>query len=190
MKPLRIDGERIRLRDFVSEDLPLYEKWLQPGQEWHRWDAPYMPEPDATWIRRHLDSVREGIATQDWEVPRWRVVIADKPTNRLVGAVARYWISEATHWSAVGIDIYDPSRWGKGIGFEALKLWCDYLFDAVPEFARLDLRTWSGNERMIKLAGKLGFKEEARFRKARVVDGEYYDGLAFGVLREEWPPSA
>jgi putative hydrolase of HD superfamily len=67
-----------------------------------------------------------------------------------------------------------------------LRLWCDHLFATVPEFARLDLRTWSGNERMIKLARKLGFREEARFRDARIVKGETYDALAFGILREEW----
>ncbi len=37
-----------------------------------------------------------------------------------------------------------------------------------------------------RLAEKLGFVEEARFRKARVVQGEEYDSLGFGVLREEW----
>jgi len=48
------------------------------------------------------------------------------------------------------------------------------------------MRTWSGNEGLQRQARKLGFMEEARFRKARIVKGEYYDGLGFGVLREEW----
>lgn len=39
---------------------------------------------------------------------------------------------------------------------------------------------------MIKLAKKLGFKEEAVFRMARIVEGEYYDGLGYGILRTEW----
>jgi hypothetical protein len=37
----------------------------------------------------------------------------------------------------------------KGIGFEALGLWMDYLFEALPRIARLDLRTWSGNTGMM-----------------------------------------
>ena len=44
----------------------------------------------------------------------------------------------------------------------------------------------SGNHGMMRLAEKLGFLQEARFRKARIVRGEYYDGLGYGVLREEW----
>ncbi len=39
---------------------------------------------------------------------------------------------------------------------------------------------------MIKVAEKLGFTKEAVFRMARIVEGEYYDGLGYGVLRTEW----
>ncbi len=39
---------------------------------------------------------------------------------------------------------------------------------------------------MTRLAVKLGYILEARFRKARIVKGAYYDGLGYGVLREEW----
>jgi RimJ/RimL family protein N-acetyltransferase len=39
---------------------------------------------------------------------------------------------------------------------------------------------------MTRLAVKLGYTLEARFRKARIVKGAYYDGLGYGVLREEW----
>ena len=79
-----------------------------------------------------------------------------------------------------------PSFGNKGYGYEALGLWCQYLFDSEPKFIRLDARTWSGNHGMMKLAEKLGFQQEAVFRKARIVGGEYYDGLGYGILREEW----
>ena len=104
----------------------------------------------------------------------------------VIGVVNRYWISEETSWTALGITIYDPSFWGKGYGSEALGIWCQYLFDNEPKFVRLDLRTWSGNIGMMKVAKKLGFKKEAVFRMARIVDGKYYDGLGYGILRSEW----
>lgn len=77
-------------------------------------------------------------------------------------------------------------HWGQGKGYETLGLWSDYLFHNEPQFVRLDLRTWSGNIGMMKLALKVGYKEEARFRMARIVNGEYYDGLGYGILRSEW----
>lgn len=115
-----------------------------------------------------------------------RVDIAHRQTDQFLGVVSRYWISEETHWAALGIVLFDPVSWGKGIGYEALGLWTDHLFTQFPEWVRLDLRTWSGNPGMIRLAQKLGFRQEACFRQARVVAGEYFDGLGFGILRGEW----
>jgi RimJ/RimL family protein N-acetyltransferase len=51
---------------------------------------------------------------------------------------------------------------------------------------RIGLTTWSGNQRMIRCAEKLGMKLEGRLRKCRFYNGEYYDSIRMGVLREEW----
>lgn len=48
------------------------------------------------------------------------------------------------------------------------------------------MTTWSGNPRMMSLALKLGFQQEARLRKVRYYDGKYYDSVKYGVLRSEW----
>lgn len=126
------------------------------------------------------------IETGEWPEPRRRLVITDVDTDGLLGLVTAAWESEETNWLLIGIVVFDPEHWGRGLGYEALGLWCDYLLTAMPELARLDLRTWSGNHGMMALARKLGFTEEARFRKARIVRGEYYDGMGYGILREEW----
>ena len=97
-----------------------------------------------------------------------------------------YWQSQETHWLSVGLVIYDPAYWGQGRGYDALGLWSDYLFQALPAIVRLDLRTWSGNGGMMRLAEKLGYQLEARFRQARIVNGRYSAGLGYGVLRAEW----
>lgn len=38
----------------------------------------------------------------------------------------------------------------------------------------------------MKVAERIGMKEEARIRNARIVDGEYFDAIKMGMLREEW----
>lgn len=86
----------------------------------------------------------------------------------------------------MGIDIYDPHNRGKGLGFEALGLWTEHVFDTLPEIVRFGVGTWSGNVQMVGLARKLGFLEEVCYRKAVIVEGEYYDAVGYGVLREEW----
>lgn len=181
---MRLEGKQITLRDWVLADLPVYAEWMNPSHRWHELDGPYYPRPTAEETQKINAKRREVIETNRFLSPRINLVIAQD--DALIGVVSRYWQSEETNWLSVGIVIYNPAQWGKGLGYEALGLWSDYLFAAMPQLARLDLRTWSGNEGMMRLALKLGYQEEARFRKARIVNGDYYDGMGYGVLREEW----
>lgn len=126
------------------------------------------------------------IKTNTLETPRNDLAIADLKTDQLLGRVGWYWESIETNWLCAGIAIFNPEYWGNGRGFEAFGLWTDYLFHAMPQIVRVDLRTWSGNFGMMRLAEKLGYTKEACFRKARIVDGKYYDSIGYGMLREEW----
>jgi putative hydrolase of HD superfamily len=183
---MELRGEQIVLRDWRREDIPLYAYWLAPSHEWHRFDGPYYGPLSQKAIEEIVERKRAMIERDEQSTPREDLVIADRATNQLIGRVNRYWVSHETYWLALGICIYESDRWNRAIGYEALGLWSDHLFTELPDLARLDLRTWSGNPGMMRLARKLGYREEARFRKARIVDGEYYDGLGYGVLREEW----
>lgn len=39
---------------------------------------------------------------------------------------------------------------------------------------------------MMRVGEKLNMQIEARIRKARYYNGEYYDSIKMGILREEW----
>ncbi|HLR69691.1 MAG TPA: GNAT family protein, partial [Virgibacillus sp.] len=60
-----------------------------------------------------------------------------------------------------------------------------FLFESTG-IHRLGMSTLSGNVRMMKVAEKIGMQEEARIRNARTIDGEYFDAIKMGILREEW----
>jgi putative hydrolase of HD superfamily len=137
-------------------------------------------------IAAQIEKLRKAILDADWLVPRKQVVIADLATDRFIATTHWNWKLKETNWRNVGIDIYDPRHRGKGLGYEALGLWTEHLFDALPEIVRLGIGTWSGNLPMVGLATKLGFLEEARYRRAVIVEGKYYDAVGYGVLREEW----
>jgi len=185
-KTVTLEGNQIRLRDWRKADLSLFAQWMEPGHRWQEFDGPYYPHPDAEEMEDILDRLGERIKTGSWETPRLRLVIADRQNNQLLGIVTWYWQSIETNWLSVGISIYDPVFWNRGLGAEALGLWGDYLLASLPDVVRLDLRTWSGNHGMMRLAEKLGYRLEARFRQARIVNGRYYDGIGYGILREEW----
>lgn len=183
---MRLTGERVTLRDFVEADIPVFSHWQLPGHRWHELDGPYYPKPDANEVAVMADRIQHALEAGSWPEPRMRLVIADSSTDELLGLVTSYWESQETNWLSIGIVVFDEANWGRGIGTEALQHWVSYLFGVRPEIVRLDLRTWSGNTGMMALACKLGFQQEACFRKARIVNGEYFDGLAYGVLRDEW----
>ena len=85
----------------------------------------------------------------------------------------------------MGIVIYDPAYWNGGYGTEALTLYRDLLFEKM-EIGRVGLTTWSGNERMMKVAEKIGMRLEGRMRNCRYYNGTYYDSIRMGMIREEW----
>ncbi|EST11414.1 GNAT family N-acetyltransferase [Sporolactobacillus laevolacticus] len=179
-------GTKVVIRDWKLEDSDDYIFWWQPGQYWQKFDGPYYPRMSKEEVIQRVEEQCLKIKEHKLETPRRVLAIADKDSDKLLGRVSWYWESKETNWLCAGIGIFDPDYWGNGRGFEAFGLWTDYLFQAMPEIVRVDLRTWSGNHGMMKLAEKLGYTKEACFRKARIVDGKYYDSIGYGVLREEW----
>lgn len=157
--PLRVDGRRVRLRDWRADDLPVYERWIMPPpeggeHEWQRTDGPFYPnftaESAQRWLGRLGEKVREG----DWPAVRDTVVIAEQGTDRFLGQVSWYHAEAPTEdpgtgthllpLHSIGISIYPPEFWSGGYGSEALRMWVDLLFDT-SEAHRVDLETWSGN---------------------------------------------
>jgi RimJ/RimL family protein N-acetyltransferase len=181
-----IKGATISLRDWRVSDLERQAYWMRPEHAWQELDGPYYPGPTLDEIPEITARMRAKLEAGDLPTPRTSLAIAKAAHDTLIGCVTWYWESVETNWPAAGISIYDPAYWQRGIGYQALGLWTDYLFRELPTIVRLDLRTWSGNHGMMRLAEKLGYREEARFRRARIVGGQYYDGLGYGVLREEW----
>jgi putative hydrolase of HD superfamily len=183
---MRIEGARVRLRDWEMRDLGAYAHWMKPGHRWQAFDAPFFGHPTEDEIPGIVSEMQAYLTAGEYPEPRIFLVVADPASDRLIGQVSHYWISEETNWLAAGIVIYDPALWGNGLASEALGLWIDYLFHTMPQLARMDLQTWSGNPGAARLCEKLGFQLEGRFRKARIVEGQHYDALGYGILREEW----
>lgn len=183
---VRLAGKQIILRDWEEADLPVWVDWHRGKPKWRETDGPYLADIPIEEIEGEAEMRRTMIRAGMFEEPRRSLAIALQDSNQMIGTVSWYWRSKETLWLAAGISIYDPEYWGRGMGKEAFEMWTDYLFSAFPQIVRLGLETWSGNEGMMKLAEKLGYQLEARHRKARIVKGEYYDAIAYGILREEW----
>ena len=174
----------ILLRDLEISDLEVYFDLNKPSREFHKLNGPYFEKETEKELLARIEKLRTDINTGKYASNS--LVIADAQTNEFIGNVSWYWKSQATNWMEIGVVICNEKYWGKGIGYKALTLWISKLFSEKDDIVRLGLTTWSGNDRMIKLAEKLGFNCEATYRKARILNGKYYDSVSYGILREEW----
>lgn len=168
----------LTIRPVKQSDLKrLWELIYKEEQpEWKRWDAPYYPH-QAISFEDFLPKGESLVNSDDF----WAIEV-----NGIVrGMISYYWEHEPSKWLEMGIVLHEPGSWGKGLGTRAMKLWIDHLFSTMP-LVRVGYTTWSGNERMIRVGKKLGMTLEARIRKVRFYNGQYYDSIRMGLLREEW----
>lgn len=162
------------------EEKDLFNIWelvyKEDAPEWKKWDAPYFPHSSMTYE----DFLKQK---ESWINQENRFIVEVK--GEVIGSVSYYWEHEASKWLEIGIILYEADNWGRGIGTRALAVWINHLFNTLP-LVRVGLTTWSGNERMVRVAEKLGMQMEARIRKVRYYNKQYYDSIRMGILREEW----
>ncbi|SFE52219.1 hypothetical protein SAMN05428981_106110 [Bacillus sp. OV194] len=181
---IRLTGEKVILRDLEESDIPTLYYWNYEAEdrEHLNWNGPYKDVEEKTYeefYKEHLPLLETAKSSEI----RNKLVI--EVNGALIGTVGWYWVDQDTNWLENGIVIYDSEYWSGGYGTEAFRLWTDYIFEQ-SDVERAGIATWSGNERMMRLASKTGMKEEGRIRKARIVKGAYYDSIKMGMLREEW----
>jgi putative hydrolase of HD superfamily len=176
---------KILLRKIALEDLKEYTYWCLPKHKYHEFNGPYFSKSTKAEIEVQIEELTQKIADGNVDpLPNKRIISNEH--HDLIGEVNWYWKSKETNWMEVGLVIFDEQNWGKGIGYMALKLWIAELFERRAELVRIGITTWPGNHGMIRLAEKLGMKKEAQYRKARIVNEEYYDSISYGLLRGEW----
>jgi len=177
-------GENVVLRDREPEDADTYLRWMGSGQ-WRSFDAPWervnveSPEDQAALRVKFLAKCENVAEPRNSAI----IVLGD---GRPLGWVNRYIRRRGmTDTWFLGIDICEDEFLGRGLGSEALALWIDYLFEG-SEVHKLAIDTWSFNERMMHVAGKLGFTLEGRRREEIEWEGRWQDRMEYGLLRSEW----
>ncbi len=166
----------------MPTDLDSYRRWLRQG-EWREFDAPW-ERVDLQLTDDEIDERfrRNFLAYHD--SPRKRLLIA-LPDENAIGWVIRYDETRFPSTCHVGIDICEDDQVNRGYGTEALRLWISYQF-AISKLHRIAFATYSFNDRVVRLAEKLGFTLEGCDREIVQWQGEWVDRLHFAILRSEW----
>jgi RimJ/RimL family protein N-acetyltransferase len=105
--------------------------------------------------------------------------------GRLLGFVSIEGIEWTHGTGSLKLAIGDPAERNKGFGSDALTLMLHYAFNEL-NLHRLSAVVTEDNPGALKFFKKFGFIVEVRRRKAILRDGQTWDAIHLGLLRNEW----
>ena len=108
-----------------------------------------------------------------------------KQEDQVIGFTALFDLSWNSGDTLVSIAIGDRNHWGKGYGTEAMRLLLRYAFDEL-NLRRVTLLVFDYNQRAQRSYQKAGFVVEGRQRGMLLREGQRWDWLFMGVLKEDW----
>ncbi|HLF27178.1 MAG TPA: GNAT family protein [Anaerolineae bacterium] len=170
-------GERVRLAAFNPErDAEVVARWSRDSEYWRLITSdPSRP--------RLAARVKEDLAKTSPDENYFAIhTLGD---DRLIGDVG-LWIPSWIHADAwVGIAIGERDYWGRGYGTDAMRVILRYAFTEL-NLHRVSLSVLASNARALRSYAKAGFTLEGRARHISRWDGEWYDDVYMGILRNEW----
>jgi RimJ/RimL family protein N-acetyltransferase len=170
-----LTGEKVTLRAFTREDVPLVWKFrtdveveLAGGGDPPR--PLTLPQVEGEFEKNEF-IFKDGFAIE--------------AGGRLIGFCGLFHQDNLAHTCELGITIGDKEQWGKGCGRDAVRLLLDYALRML-NLRRVWLHCISTNERAIRCYRSCGFVEEGRLREQCWCNGRYTDQVYMGILRSEW----
>ena len=167
-----IRGERVVLRPFRPDE----------ADEWHR--ARMAGADDRTQFPAGLpdpDRLRERVE-RSGELHDGALDLAIEVDGRLIGEIGTYAEPGRTMWPGLfflSVALFRPEDRGHGLGTEAVRALCDWLFGSAGA-ERIESSTAVSNTRMRGVFEKLGFGFDGVKRRWDV------DWAHYSVSREQW----
>ncbi|HET7580922.1 MAG TPA: GNAT family protein [Bacillales bacterium] len=180
-----ITGTKIELRPVSLEDFKRTYEWrndenfakMGAGSELFRYSHVSLDQIE--------DAYTQEIKKQDKREKGEFSIYTHGENAKHIGFILYREMNIVSRCCTIGMGIGSKKYWGKGFGSDALKTLVHYLFQTM-NLNRVQLDTWSGNERAIRSYEKCGFVVEGRKRNHSFVDGKYYDTVLMGLLKEEY----
>ncbi len=179
---LKIEGERIYLRDHLNTDLNNYHKWRSDEEIMRYSLLPRSLSLDDSFVYLAYD-VKSAIRT---DRKYFFLAIVLKPNDIYIGDAGFILdkVNENGGVVEIGYFVY-KEYWNKGYGTEATILIIDYIFENFNVhkiIANCDARNLSSEKVMIKA----GMIKEGYFKKERFLNGEWTDNIKYCLLKEDW----
>jgi RimJ/RimL family protein N-acetyltransferase len=175
----RIESERVVLREFRLEDIPVIHAWTNDREIVRFLGWAVFPQTQRE-TERFVETQISG------EDPMNRAfVISLREADLCIGTAGVINVDWRNRSGELGIVIGNPSYLGKGYGKESVDLLLGFSFNEL-NLHRVGLQVFDFNQRAIHSYLKSGFVEEGRLREAFFREGDYHDIVLMGITEEEF----
>lgn len=145
------------------------------------------------WTRHLVWDTIQPWNTEDWKEfvgdnnsnERFLFAILEIESNKFLGWVSLNEVQFKNRGAELSIAIIHDDDRGKGYGYDALNLICNFSFYELG-LHKIRLQVNSNNNNAVKLYEKIGFKKEGTDREALYQDGKWIDIYNYGLLFNEW----
>jgi diamine N-acetyltransferase len=174
---ISVEDDKVALGPMRRDLIPLYQAWINDLSVNRFLVIPGMPmtiDQEIGWY----DSLQQNSSIAIF-------TIYERETYRPVGNCNLHKIDHRHRTAELGIAIGEKDARGRGVGTAAVRLLCDWGFNAL-ELNSIMLETYEWNIAGQKAYVKAGFREVGRRREARYFAGRYWDAIYYDLLRSEF----
>jgi RimJ/RimL family protein N-acetyltransferase len=177
------EGKLIRLAPIDHEKDPEVESRWTHDLSLSRalWRKPAMPL-SISQMKKKYEAIEKEV---DESKRLFHFTIRGREDDRLLGFVRIEGIEWTHGIGSLKLAIGDPVERGKGYGSEALQLILRFAFSELNLY-RLSAVVGEDNPEALKFFLRFNFLEEVRRREALLRDGQTWDSIHLGLLRDEW----
>ncbi len=183
IKDSLFDGKYVRLGPIDHEkDAEVEAKWTQDPDFLRMLNfQPARPLSVAQLKKKYEAIEKEAEESHDL----FYFTIRAPTDDRLIGFARLFWVDWTNGNGHIQLGIGDQTDRRHGFGADALQMLLRYAFSEL-NLHRLTAIIAEYNSAALSLFTKVGFKEEVRRRQALNRDGQRWDVVHLGILREEW----
>jgi RimJ/RimL family protein N-acetyltransferase len=169
-------GKLVRLTSLRPEDAAIMAAWSNNYEFLRMLDTDYV-RPISAEEYAEKEKTRYDATSMEFRI---RTLAEDKLIG-FVGIHTIEWNNQAGHLS---IGIGEPDYWNRGYGTDALRVALRYAFGELNLY-RVGLDVIAYNERAIRAYEKVGFRQEGAARQQVLRNGQRYDLVYMGILKNE-----
>ncbi|AWB44755.1 N-acetyltransferase [Paenibacillus sp. CAA11] len=165
-------GQDLILRASQPDDIVIFESL----------DDEILRNMDSLHFPRSSEKMREWVEEQ-LEEDEFRFIAVDRDNN-IVGIIETFDCDRKNGTFDYYLAVFEPYR-GKGYAKSMILMVLRFFFLELA-YQKVNTTVYSFNTPSMRLHEKLGFMKEGQLRNIIFTKGLYYDGICYGMTREEF----